>query len=368
MGAIRTAYDGPVITGSILGFVCGLQGERKGCRGQQSQMERHLVATVNIMGKLAFRGLGLLWLFGAASFPGWGKVAVVLSTDVGNEIDDQWAITYMLANPAFDVQGVISAHAPSLPDPSAHATYLVLKDVVERRLGLVSHPPLFEGSNLPLANVKTPRPNSGVDFLVDASKRFTQQKRLVVLTIGAATDVASAILQDPSIVNRIKVVAMGFKNLTDGGKEYNVENDAFAWQVILDSNVPVTIGCADVCQRYLALGFEDAKKMISEHGPIGEWLWNEYQAWYFRSVKPLREHDFSKSWVIWDIITLADELGMTTEETISRPRLNSDLSFAPGQSGKTIKWITAVDSARLWDDFIRKLDQFQRTHAVGSRN
>ncbi len=298
----------------------------------------------------------------------WGKVPVILSTDVGNEIDDQWAITYLLVNPVFDVEGIISAHAPSLPDPSAHATYEILKDVVERRLGLATHPPLFEGSSLPLPDSKTPRLNSGVNFILETSKRFSQENRLVVLTIGAATDVASALLQDPSVADRINVVAMGFKNLTEAGKEYNVQNDPVAWRVILDSNVPVTIGSGDVCQRDLALHFDEAKKLISEHGSIGAWLWNEYQAWYFRAVKPLRENDFSKPWVIWDIITLAHEQGMTTQKSIPRPRLGTDLSFVPGQPGKTITWITSVNSAQLWPTFIEKLDEFQRTHAVPSRD
>ena len=290
--------------------------------------------------------------------------SVILSTDVGNEIDDQWAITYMLVNPNFDVLGIISAHAPSLPAPSAHATYEVLVDVVERRLGMAVHPPLFEGSSLPLADNKTPQPNSGVDFIVRTSKAFSSDNRLVVLTIGAATDVASAILEDPSIVDRITVVAMGFRNLSEAGKEYNVENDPRAWQVILDSDVPVTIGSGDVCQAHLALTFEQAKKLVSEHGSVGAWLWNEYQDWYFRFVKPLRKDDFSKPWIIWDIVVLAYERGMTAQTSMPRPRLADDLSFEREQTNKTITWITSIDSARLWPDFLEKLDEYQRTHAV----
>ncbi len=76
----------------------------------------------------------------ALAATGWSKTAVILSTDVGNEIDDQWAITYMLLSPGFDVRAIISANGPSLPDPSAHATYKVLVDVVERRLGMLSAP------------------------------------------------------------------------------------------------------------------------------------------------------------------------------------------------------------------------------------
>ncbi|MBV8553789.1 MAG: nucleoside hydrolase [Acidobacteriaceae bacterium] len=312
----------------------------------------------------AFQRVLPLLLLLAAVIPGAGKTPVVLSTDVGNEIDDQWAITYLLLNPEFDVQGIISAHAPSLPDPSAHATYEILKNVVEVHLGMVSHPPLLEGSSLPLQDRKTPRPSAGLDFLLGVSKRFSKDHRLTVLTIGAATDVASAILEDPGIVDRINVVAMGFKSLAEGGNEFNVENDPRAWQVILDSDVPVTIGSADVCKANLAMGFEQAKNMVGTHGPIGRWLWSEYQDWYFRNVKPLRKNDFSRPWVIWDTITLAYELAMTTQKVIPRPRLADNLSFEQVSSNRTVTWITSVDSARMWPDFLAKLDAYQETHKL----
>jgi inosine-uridine nucleoside N-ribohydrolase len=266
------------------------------------------------------------------------------------------------------VLGIISAHAPSLPDPSAHATYLVLRDEVEHRMGLTTHPPLLEGSSLPLADVRTPRPNAGSRFLIEQSRRFDREHRLVVLTIGAATDVASAILEDPSIVDRIEVVAMAFTNLSPGGaKEFNVENDVKAWQVLLDSSVPLTIGSGDVCRQYLALDFQQARQLTLGHGPVAEWLWEEFEAWYFRQVMPVRSHDFSRSWFIWDIITLAYERGLATAKTIPRPRLTDDVTFDQGAPGRTIQWITTVDSARLWKDVFDRLDEFESRHAVGVR-
>lgn len=316
------------------------------------------------MRKLSFQICSLFFLFGLAPRMAWCKIPVILSTDVGNEIDDQWAITYMLVNPTFDVQGIISSHAPSLPDPSAHATYEVLLDVVEARLGMVTHPPLFEGSSLPLKDAKTTHPNTGVDFILNTSQNFSKDNRLTVLTIGAATDVASALLIDPSLAERINVVAMGFKNLSDAGKEYNVENDPIAWQVILNSDVPVTIGSGDVCQANLSLGFDQAKALISTHGTIGAWLWQEYQAWYFRSVKPLRVNDFSKPWVIWDIIVLAYEEGLTQQKSIPRPRLKDDLQFEQTGTRKMITWITSVDSATLWKSFLQHLDFYEETHKL----
>jgi len=292
------------------------------------------------------------------------KIPVILSTDVGNEIDDQWAVAYMMVNPQLEVLGIISAHAPTLPPPAARFTYLVLRDEVENRLKMAIHPPLFEGSSLPLPDAKTPRPNAGVDFIIQSSKEFSSSNRLTVLTIGAATDVASAIIEDPGIADRTRVVAMGFRSWPNGGDEFNVANDVAAWQAILRSDVPVAVGCGDVCRANLSLTPDQAQKLISQHGPIGAWLWDEYQAWYYRHVKPMRSNDLSQAWVIWDTVVLAYVEGLTTQEVHPRPLLKDDMKFEPGHAGKTITWVTGIDSARMWPDFIQKLDIYQRTHRV----
>jgi inosine-uridine nucleoside N-ribohydrolase len=299
----------------------------------------------------------------AAAPPG---TPVILSTDVGNEIDDQWAVVYMLANPAFDVLGIISAHAPTVPDPSARSTFRVLTEVVEGGMGMAVHPPLYEGSSLPLENDSVPRASAGVDFLVAASQPFSRENRLTVLVIGAATDAASALLKDPTIADRIRIVAMGFRNWPEGGDEYNVANDVKAWQVILRSRVPVVIGCGQVCRATLALTPSQAKALIAERGPIGAWLWDDYQWWYFRHVKPLRKDDFTKPWIIWDVITLAYLEGMTEQHEVPRPVLKDNLIFDHSKTEEMITWITGLDSKRFWANFALKLDEYQRTHAVGS--
>ena len=303
-----------------------------------------------------------IWFACMRAFAG---IPVILSTDVGNEIDDQWAIAYLLTQPAFDTLGILSAHAPSLPDPSAHATYQLLQDEVEHRLGMRTHPPLLEGSSLPLVDLRTPRPNAAVQFLLEQSRAFTAEHRLNLLVIGAATDAASALLTDPTLKDRIRIVAMAFNDLSPGGAhEYNEMNDPRAWQVLLDSGVPLVVGTGDVCRKYLSLDFAAARDLLRDHGPVASWLWNDYELWYFRNVKPLRVNDFSKSWVIWDIITLAYLRGYTTQETVPRPGLDAAMNFVATPNRGTIERITSVDSSRLWADFTAGLDRLQQRQAT----
>ena len=294
------------------------------------------------------------------------RIPVVLSTDVGNEIDDQWAITYLLLQPRFEVLGIMSAHAPSIAAPAGRTSLRILTDVVEQRLGMAVHPPLIEGGSLPLGDAKTPRPSPAVTFLIETSRRFSKANPLTVLAIGASTDVASAILTDPSIVNRIKIVQMGFVDETSG-KEFNIENDNRAEQVLLESNVPLTIGPASVCRRDLIMSHDHAREFLGQRGPIGAWLLEEYEAWYYRFVKPLRVDDLSKPWYIWDTITLAYVLGLTEQHTLPTPRLADDGTLESPQHPdphKTVTWITKVDSTRMWADFAVQVDEYQRTHAM----
>ena len=292
------------------------------------------------------------------------RMPVVMSTDVGNEIDDQWTIVYLLLQPRVDVLGVMSAHAPSLPAPAGHASYRILVEVVEKRLGMNKHPPLIEGGSLPLENAKTPRPSPAVTFLLETSRRFSKENRLTVLMIGAATDVASAILTDPTIVDRIRVIQMGFHD-EQGGDEFNIANDVQAVQAILDSKVPLVIGPGKICRASLSLTFDQARGMLAKRGAIGAWLWEEYQAYYYRSVKPLRVNDFSKPWVIWDNITLAYVLGMTTQHALPRPRMRDNMTFEQAKTDQTVTWITDVDEQTMWAEFLKLVDEYQRTHAVG---
>src|SRR5262245_32771620 len=299
----------------------------------------------------------------AAQQPTDLKIPVILSTDVGNEVDDQWTISWLLLSPRVEVLGIMSAHAPTITAPAGRTSYRILRDVVENRLAMRVHPPLIEGGSLPMEDAKTPRPSPAVSFLIEKSKSFTRENRLTVLMIGAGTDVASAIMTDPDLVNRIRVIQMGFTN-RQGGNEFNVANDLRAVQAILESGVPLVIGPGDVCRASLSLSLDQAKELISTRGPIGAWLWEEFQAWYYRYVKPIRVNDFSKPWIIWDNITLAYVLGMTEQQAAPRPRLKDDFTFETSQINGTITWITDVDERRMWADFLHLLDQYQRTHLI----
>ena len=147
-----------------------------------------------------------------------GAPAAILTTDCGAEMDDQWALAHLLLSTELDLRAVITTHASSIHLSSASSRERAA-DVVQHVLpARASSLPVVAGSPEPLRDAKTPRENAGVDLLLRLSGDFSESRRLIVFAIGASTDVASAILKDPSIANRITVVAMGFRDWPGGGE------------------------------------------------------------------------------------------------------------------------------------------------------
>jgi inosine-uridine nucleoside N-ribohydrolase len=308
-----------------------------------------------MLGKLLLACV-LLWPFTAARAE--ARIPVFLSADVGNEIDDQWPLLHLLLSDRFDVRGIGSAHAPpeNIPAPAAENSRKLIRHILDHRLKLRSPPPLLTGSNHPLRDARSPVRSEAVKFLLKESRRYSAKRRLQVLVIGAATDVASSLLIDPSLADRIRIVAMGFRGASIGGAEFNVQNDPDAWRVILASRVPLVIGAGDVTSRDLGLTKVEAAQILAANGPLERWLLRDFSEWFddVAANANIRRPNGPIIWPIWDHVVVAHLLGWTKSEVQPRPGLGKNLKFIPGNGG-SLTWVTSIDRERLFADFRRLL-------------
>lgn len=280
---------------------------------------------------------------------------VILTTDCGTEMDDQWAIVYLMLSPQVNVQGIVTTHAPNLAEPRSTTSANCARDVL-RRLGLSSPPPVFAGSAVPLRS-REPLRNAGVDFILETSKQYSSSNRLTILTIGATTDVGSAFLQDPALADRAEVLTMGFNSWPKGTDPWNIRNDPLAYSIILDSGVPLTIGSADVCRAHLKLDSKTVQEQFASHGELGAWMAGLFQDWITEHAEFVNRDVGPQQWVVWDTIVVAHLLGYTEAATYARPALNTaDLTFTFLSRGQKITWITTLDERRMWADLIAKID------------
>ncbi len=277
---------------------------------------------------------------------------VLLTTDCGAEMDDQWALAHLALAPEVDLRAVVTTHTGShpLPDTPAIYTASVARDVLEH-LPLDDVPPVVPGSSLPLADRHCARPGPGVDQLLAAAEGFTRETPLTVLAIGAATDLASALLLEPALSGRIEVVAMGFNAWPKGNDPFNVKNDIAAWQVLLDSDVPLTVGDSAVCLSHLQMTPEAAAEQFS--GKTGSYIAEIFSSWVGTHGKICKfVTGDERAWPVWDQVTTAHVLGLTSSQMYPRPRLQDDMLFDHTDTGdQKVRWITAVEQERLWAHF-----------------
>lgn len=285
---------------------------------------------------------------------GRGRPAL-LTTDIGTDMDDQWLLAHLVLAPEIDLRGVVTTHAPNLKAPAAETAVGHARTVLDVLPKRASRPPVVAGASVPLRSAAEPSLNPGVRFLLDASRTFTLGRRLVVCVAGAATDVASALLLDPTFADRVEIIAMGFERWPEGGDPWNVKNDPRAWQVILASRAPVTVGDAQVTARRLSLSRAEARTLLADKGTAGRFLADLHTAWVDKSDPNFLQGASGRrdAWPVWDEVIAAHLLGLTTSVTHPRPSLGDDLRFVHAPShdfSKTppVRWITDINAEQLW--------------------
>lgn len=185
-----------------------------------------------------------------------GKVRMVLDTDTYNEVDDQFALAYALrSTEKLIVEAVYAApfhnNRSSGPGDGMEKSYKEILNVF-KLLDIHSDGLVFHGSTGYLKGFQIPQDSEAARDLV---KRAMECKNelLYVVAIGAITNIASAILMEPKIIEKIVIIWLGGHALNwPDTKEFNLEQDIHASRIIFDCGVPlIHIPCCGVTSHLL---------------------------------------------------------------------------------------------------------------------
>jgi inosine-uridine nucleoside N-ribohydrolase len=273
-------------------------------------------------------------------------------------MDDQWAIAHASLAPELKLLAVIGNFAPKPHNLASTQTTACARKVLEmvRRSARVG---LYRGADRPIPGRTVPMRNAGVRALIGLARNHSPQNRLIVLGLGPVTDIASALLIEPKLADRIEVVALAFDNYPAGGDGWNVRNDVRAWQILLDSQIPITVASGTVALRYLNLSRNESEAMMRGLGRPGRYLASLHAAWLALYGKEFALETGGKDqWPVWDEAVIAVLLGLSQDQRRPRPRLNSDASFAfPNRtSGAPFKWVLSIDRKGLFCHLRRQLN------------
>ncbi len=186
------------------------------------------------------------------------RLKVIFDTDANNELDDQHALAYLLANgDVFELSGVTVNATYNGGDIEGHFEEAGrILQLFNRRDSL----PLLRGANGNFSEIASdfdPEAFDGrpaVDFMLEQTRRDS----VVIIAVGKLTNVALALKKDPAFAGRTRIIWLG-SNYPEPG-EYNQDNDTIAMNFLLNSNIPFEM----VTVRYGKPSGTDAVRVTPE--------------------------------------------------------------------------------------------------------
>ena len=291
-------------------------------------------------------------------------VDVILDTDAYNEIDDQFAIAYMLLSPerirtkAICAAPFLNQRSTSAADGMNKSYHEILKilDLAKREDIAVD---VYRGSECFMTDETTPVASDAASHMAAEAEKHSRENPLYIVAIGAITNVASAILLNKKAMceNTVVVWLGGIAMHWRDNREFNCSQDIAAARVVFGSGVPlVQLPCCGVVDAFRTTEYE-LKHWLSGKNALADYLVEN-------TVKEAESYASGKPWsrCIWDVTAVAwllnDNERFMTGYMIPRPIPQYDNRYSFDPRNKPMLYIDHIRRDPLFCDLFTKLSGF----------
>lgn len=218
------------------------------------------------------------------------RIPVILSTDIGGDIDDTWALALALKCPELDVKLVLGDSGTILPRARLIAKFLEAVKRTDIAVGIgfddgrnenLPQSTWFEGYELDRYPGKVHR--DGVQAMIDLV--MASKEPVTLLFIGPTPNMEEALRREPRIAQKARFVGMygsvrvGYGPTSKPCPETNVRVNPAACRAALSAPwVETVITPLDTCARILLRGADYARVRDAQN-PVAQALMQNYRAW-----------------------------------------------------------------------------------------
>lgn len=279
---------------------------------------------------------------------------VVLDTDTFNEVDDQFALAHLLLSPEqCDLQAVYAApffnKRSSGPEQGMELSYQEIFKVLSF-FTLEEPPPVYRGSKQFMRGPDTPVESEAATDLIEKARAAAAKGGILhVLTIGACTNVASAILLAPDIAKHIRVVWLGgHAPYWPHTNEFNLQGDLHASRVLMEARAPLVLVPCLPMASHLLISVAELDASLAPYSELGQYLTD--------IVRDYEGDPLGWSKEIWDIAVSAWAVNPSwfTMQRQPAPRITDDLKWQPDDSRPEIEVALRLDRDAIFADFYTK--------------
>lgn len=248
-------------------------------------------------------------------------ISMIIDSDSGNEIDDLFAISLALIDPKIEIIGLTSAQwniHPNATDSSVYVSQRINEDLLRLHDTLGIPHPLGADDQTGYWGDRKPIHSPAADFILERVKEVAYGEKLNIVTLGAVTNLATAIMMDTTIVDKIVWYGMGLKyNEKDriwNKNDFNTRNDLEAMDYLLNRiGLETHIMTATTSKSY-KFGRVETFDLIQARGPEWDYLVNRW-----------KEHaPDSREWTMWDLALIQAIMNpdLVTEKQVDTPAEN----------------------------------------------
>lgn len=281
------------------------------------------------------------------------KIDIIFDTDVYNEVDDQFAISYMLANDDFfNVKAITIApyKVEHQPISVKEGNKLSLAETKKILKIMNKDVPVFNGSSDFMVNGYN-KLSPAVKNIIDICKN---SKHTYLLAVGAITNIALALKHAPEIANKVSIIWLGTGHILN--KELldtNFVADPLAFEYVLNNAPDFTIVSTVMSKCMRASIYELEAKFGNT--PLEKYLIARTKWFYYYDVngQSITLHDI----LPLDILLNPKQYDVTE---ITRPVLKDYKSFDFSKPNKysKLKYVTYIDHYRAMTNFFNGIKKF----------
>lgn len=282
-----------------------------------------------------------------------GPIDCVLDTDTYNEIDDQYAVALMMKSEKLNVKALYAAPFLNPYSTSPENGMELSYEEILKLLDLMGRndfaPNVYRGSRAFLADEKTPQESEAARHLCSLAMQYTKEKPLYVVAIGAITNVASAILMQPEITDRIVLVWLGgHAPFWYDNEEFNIMQDVAAGRIVFGCGCPlVELPCFGVVSAFYTTKPE-LEYWLAGKNPLCDFLVSN-------TVEEAEQYAKGHVWsrVIWDVTAVAwllnDQERFMLSELVPAPIPEYDHHFSYDYRRHLIRRVTHIHRDALME-------------------
>src|SRR5882724_8179232 len=226
------------------------------------------------------------------------KIKVILDTDIGDDIDDAWALAFVISYQRFAPLGITITHGNTTARSKIACKLLHVTghDDIPVYLGRKTNDKIFEQySWAEDFTAKKPESKTAAEFIVETAKRYPGQVTLI--GIGPLQNIADAVRKEPNLGKYLKrVVLMSgcvYGTSYSPGhpiKEWNVYQSTADSQLVYAAGLPLTIVPLD-STTHVRLSDEERKRVANYDSALTYSLECLYRLWLSGPNERMTLHD-----------------------------------------------------------------------------